>query len=74
MPVVEVVKKGHLIMDLIRAAGFATSASEARRLIAQGAVSVDGSKTIDHMAIVEIGDMPVILKVGKRKFCRVKGS
>ncbi|MCK5460624.1 tyrosine--tRNA ligase [Candidatus Gracilibacteria bacterium] len=50
---------------------FANSNSEARQLIAGNAVSIDGENITDPKYIVKIsGEM--VLKVGKRKFGRIK--
>jgi len=58
------------IIDLILEVNFAPSKSEARRLITQGGVSVDGEK-IDDISIAIKFDKEKILKVGKRKFIKV---
>ncbi len=56
------------ILDVIIAAEMASSRSEARRLISQNGVRLDGE-------VVERGDIPVphpgVLQVGKRKFLRI---
>ncbi len=49
--------------------GLASSGSEARRLIAQGGVSVEGARVADPNAKLPPGVH--LLKVGKRKFTRV---
>jgi tyrosyl-tRNA synthetase len=49
--------------------GLASSGSEARRLIAQGGVSVEGERVSDPNAKLSPG--VYLLKVGKRKFTRV---
>jgi tyrosyl-tRNA synthetase len=49
--------------------GLATSGSDARRLIAQGGVTVDGERAGDPNAKLSPGTY--LLKVGKRKFARV---
>jgi len=49
--------------------GLASSGSEARRLIAQGGVSVEGERVSDPNAKLLPGVH--LLKVGKRKFTRV---
>ena len=72
MPLFNVDKNNMTLLDLIKTANFAASASEARRLVSQGAVSVDGDKILDPMAVIKLGNNPVILKVGKRKFCRIQ--
>jgi tyrosyl-tRNA synthetase len=46
------------------------STSEGRRMIKQNAVSIDGEKTTDINGTVEPKGK-VLLKVGKRRFCRV---
>ena len=53
-----------LIVDI----GLAKSRSEANRLIAQGAVSIDGEKISSNTATVKSGS---IIKVGKRRFAKV---
>ncbi len=51
-------------------AGMAPSNSEARRLIQQGAVEVDGSRVTDPNLKVEPSGESRLLQVGKRKFKR----
>lgn len=58
------------ITDLILEVKFAHSKSEARRLIVQGGVSVDGEKIEDIAALIRT-DKEKILKVGKRKFIKI---
>ena len=58
------------ILDLIMLANFAPSRGEARRLVTQGGVSVDGEKIADPKAVVFVNDGNV-LKVGKRKFIKL---
>ncbi len=57
-------------VELVLAAGFAESKGEARRLIRQGAVSINDEVVSDEMAQLEVatGD---ILRVGKRRFARI---
>ena len=57
------------IVDLIVAAGFAKSNGEARRLVAQNAVSIDDEKIADPNATVSL-TAGQVLKVGKRRFGR----
>lgn len=61
------------IIRLLTETGMVSSNSEARRLIEQGAVSVDGERVVDAEASVMIGNS-VVLKVGKRRFVRVRAS
>jgi tyrosyl-tRNA synthetase len=56
------------ISDIIVKTKQAKSRSEANRLIAQGAVSIDGEKVANKIAKVNSGS---IIKVGKRRFARV---
>ncbi len=59
------------LVDVIVAAGLAPSKSEARRLLAQGGVSVDGNRITEISSRIETGG-EYIIKVGKRRFARVK--
>ena len=56
------------IRDIIVKTNLAKSRSEASRLIAQGAVSIDGEKISTNLATVKSGS---IIKVGKRRFAKV---
>ena len=56
---------------LLVEAGLAASTSEARRLISQNAVTVDGEKVTDaDRTLPARGEL--LLKVGKRRFCRAR--
>ena len=59
------------IVRAITAAGFAASNGEARRLVQQGAVSLDGERVGDVDAQVPADGRERILKVGKRRFARL---
>ena len=59
---------GVYIPRLLVAIKFAKSIGEANRLIAQGAVSIDGEKILGNSAPIKIGS---IIKVGKRRFAKV---
>lgn len=58
------------ILELIVLVNFAPSKGEARRLVTQGGVSVDGEKINDPLQIIKI-QQGMILKVGKRKFVKL---
>ena len=58
------------VVELIAAAGLAKSKSEARRLVAQNAVSLDDRRVPDVDAEVDLRTGQV-LRVGKRRFGRV---
>ncbi len=59
------------IVAVITACEFAKSNGEARRLIKQGAVSLDGDRLTDDQATVPADGAERVLKVGKRRFARV---
>ena len=58
------------ILDLIILVNFAPSKGEARRLVLQGGVSIDGNKINDVQSSVSV-TAGMILKVGKRKFIKL---
>lgn len=58
------------IISLLRSVGAAPSNSEARRLVDQGGVSINGEKVINPNALLQIQNES-ILKVGKRKFYKL---
>jgi tyrosyl-tRNA synthetase len=62
---------GIWIVLVMTECGFASSNGEARRLIKQGAVSVDGDRVSDDQATVPADGATRVLKVGKRRFARV---
>ena len=57
------------LLELLEAAGLTQSRGEARRLVQQGAVSIDGEKVGD--AAVRLGRGSYLIKVGKRRFARL---
>ncbi len=62
----------HGILDVIKETGFVPSNSEARRLIIQGGVTLDGEKISDpQYRFEQESDAEHVLKVGKRKFARL---
>lgn len=65
---VEVEVKRDMTQWLVRF-NLVSSRSEAKRLIAQGAVDVDGQRLTDTHAVLKDGS---IIKVGKRRFIRVR--
>jgi len=56
------------IIELVVNANLAKSRSEAKRLLAQGAIEVDGEKVTDNITFVYPGS---VIKVGKRRFVRI---
>ncbi len=69
-PTVVVPSNEQTALDLVMAAGLAPSKSEARRLIAQGAVELDGSvlKDANERITVRSGSQ---LRVGKHRFAKI---
>jgi len=66
-----VVAEPSLIVDLISRAGFSRSKSEARRLVQQRAVRLDGEviEDISYTVAVECGER--VLQVGRRRYVRL---
>ena len=65
-------KKARLLQVIIQA-GFASSKGEARRLVRQGGVSLDGKKVDDEnleLSAAAVGEG--LLKVGKRRFAQIR--
>lgn len=61
-------KKGEALVDLLAREGIASSKTEARTLIKQHAVSIDGEAVIAIDVEARVG----VVKVGKRKFVRIR--
>ncbi len=61
------------LTDLVVGASFATSKSEARRLIEQGGVKLNGEQTKDAAAPVTL-EKPFILQVGKLKLAKINAN
>ncbi len=59
------------IVKLLVDAKMTKTSSEARRLVRGGAVYVDGNKVVDETLDIQI-QKELILKVGKRKFIKIK--
>ena len=58
------------VVALLKAAGLAASNGEARRLIQQGGIRVDGETVSSVDSAVSV-DEPHLLQAGKRRFVRV---
>ena len=61
------------ILDLITKVDFAASRGEAKRLVMQGGVTIDGEKIVDINSEIVVKD-GLILKVGKRKFVKLSAK
>jgi len=59
------------VVDLLVQAGFAASKGEARRLVVQGGVSIDGGRVEKPDAAVSVKD-GLVLRVGRRRFARIR--
>ena len=59
------------IVDLLLRAGFASSRSDARRLVRAGAVDLDGRRIKDPRDAVLVCDEQ-LLRVGKRRIGRIQ--
>ena len=64
-------KSDKSIVDIISSAGLTKSKGEARRMINQGAVRLDGEKVTDINLIIR-KDSGAVIKVGKRRFIKIK--
>jgi len=62
----------HRLADLLAQTGLANSKGDARRLIEQGGVKVDGEKASAANAEINISGDGVLLQVGKLKFLKVR--
>ena len=73
VPEVEVEARdgGAGLLDLLREQLGVASNSEARRLVAQGAVQIDGQRVEDAALRLEPGG-PYLIKAGKRRFARIR--
>ncbi len=61
-----------VLTALLADAGLAPSRNEARRLVLQGAVSVDGRRRHDPNETLPARAEPYLFRVGKRRFARVR--
>ena len=64
-------KSDKSLIDIISSVGLTKSKGEARRMIGQGAVRLDGEKVTDVDLVINKGSETVI-KVGKRRFIKIK--
>ncbi|MGC9337101.1 MAG: tyrosine--tRNA ligase [Candidatus Cloacimonadia bacterium] len=64
-------KEKYWIVKLLADAGLVKSNSEARRLITQGAVTINGKKIKDTDVEIQVTD-GMVIQVGKLRFCKIK--
>jgi tyrosyl-tRNA synthetase len=62
------------IAELIVSTGLAASKGEARRLIEQGGVRVNGDKATNAAVEITVNNDGVLLQAGKRRFLKVRGA
>lgn len=62
------------LIELLVEQELAASKGEARKLVRQGAVSLDGEKIVDELFVFEPAPLERVLKVGKRRFLRLIGK
>jgi len=62
------------LADLLADTGLVASKGEARRLIEQGGVKINGEKACAATAELDVNAEGVLLQVGKRKFLKVKAN
>ncbi len=60
------------LLKLLSETGLAPSNAEARRLIEQGAVAIDGARAADPFHELPPRAEPYLFKVGKRRFARIR--
>ena len=67
--------EGPMVLPRILAqTGLAASNNEARRLVQQGAVKIDGERSSDPFAELTARQEPYVFKVGKRRFAKIQIS
>lgn len=69
----QLIAGSYKLADLLAETGLAASKGEARRLIEQGGVKVNGEKASAANADITITGDGILLQVGKRNFLRVNG-
>ncbi len=75
IPEIQIEEGGWGIVELLAAAKLVDSKSDARRLIEQGGVRMNGKKVESFEENFEVGKDELILQVGKRKWAKViRGS
>lgn len=65
-------QEGVKLVKVLTETGLAKSNSEARRLISQGGVKIDGEKVCDVDFVIPADGMERVIKVGKKNFVKVK--
>ncbi|HXO19673.1 MAG TPA: tyrosine--tRNA ligase [Thermoanaerobaculia bacterium] len=63
---------GGALQKVLAAAGLAASNAEARRLVEQGAVAIDGERQDDAFREIPPRSEPYLVKVGRRRFAKLR--
>ena len=71
VPVYKLNSEGESLHDILFKAGLVPSKSEARRLIRQGGVKINGETVRDETLEIKGIKEPVVVKVGKRRFLKI---
>ncbi|TSC54486.1 MAG: tyrosyl-tRNA synthetase, partial [Microgenomates group bacterium LiPW_31] len=71
MPTFQTPKKSYNIIDLLVETKLAPSRSEAKRLIEQKAVELDGKLITNHQSLITIKN-GMTIRVGKRRFIKIR--
>jgi len=66
------VSAGVTLAEMLLGAGLVASKKEAGRLLEQGAVTIDGAAATDGRAALPARSEPYLVKVGKRRFARLR--
>ena len=70
IPTVKIIEDRIDLVELLKNQNLVSSKSEARRLILQGGISIDGKKLKPDETMIDVKD-GMIIKVGKRRFLKV---
>ena len=71
IPVYKLDSEGELLIDILYKAGVVPSKSEARRLIRQGGVKINGEPVSNETLEIKNPREPIVVKVGKRRFLKI---
>ena len=72
---ISVASQTYKIVDLLAQTNLTASKGEAKRLIEQGGVKIDGEKVSDTSAEIEVDkEKSFVIQVGKRKFLQLNGK
>jgi len=58
------------LATLVQLSGISVTGGEAKRLIQQGGISIDGVKLVDPSALIDLSK-PIVISSGRRKFVRL---